>query len=214
MKTWPERVKRYPWSILLLCYLLIIIISSSQAQGLNDLFLPAIFSPPPVLLPNGDFESDPIEWVLDPDGEQLIFSQTELPEGIIPHSGSHAAWLGDHEDLNPSHANQISQTLIVPGSTPILRFWRIFDSCEPDCTTTKDWFIVCIQRTGDQNCEPVLRRRLCSEWNPFDWFQEIIDLQNFAGQSVTLRIQVTTNNLLPLPYTSEIYLDDFTFSNH
>lgn len=213
MKSWPARVVRYPWSILLLCILLILFFSSSQAQISNPVFLPVIFSPPPVLLPNGDFESVPIQWDLLPSGEQLIFSQTELPEGVIPFSGSHVAWLGDHEDPGISHNNEISQTFIVPVSTPILRFWRMIDSSKPECSL-KDILVVCVHPTGELNCELRVPFHLCKSTSTYSWFQETVDLRKFAGQSITLRIQAITNNMPPLPYTSEVYLDDFTFSSH
>lgn len=207
MKTWPERVKRYPWSILLLCYLLIIIISSSQAQGLNDLFLPVIFSPPPVLLPNGDFESDPIEWVLDPDGEQLIFSQPELPEGIIPHSGTHVGWLGDHGDQSQSHHNEIRQTVSLPGNDPVLRFWVWMKSGEL-CDMTKD------QLRVYSNEELESSWSICKERSTNSWAEMIVELSGMQGDLITLRIQVETVNSTPYSPTSEVFLDDFFFATH
>lgn len=211
MRTGPTLGLRLSRTIIFLFSLLILIFTSSHAQPPPyRLFLPLILTPSSALLPNGDFETqDPVEWDQVPADGSIITSR--LPEGVTPHSGEWVAWLGDHGEKNLSNLNEISQTLAVPGFAPILRFWKRIQSNE-DCGLTQDQLIVRVKTAGGQDGEVVHMGALCKDKSTSTWSPEIVDLRKYAGQMITLRVQVITANPAGLPPISEIFLDDFTFS--
>ncbi|GEM_PF-6371826 len=204
----PHRInsRLFLWGILGVCGLLILLTTSTFAQGGHSIFLPWITTPA-IPLPNGDFESIPVIWVTLPNDIQLIYAQDEMPEGIIPHSGNHAAWLGDHGSSSQSHETEIRQTVIAPGNTPILRFWIWIHSGE-SCAYTKDKLLVY------SNEELINEMSLCQDKNTYSWSQRILRLPLATGESATLRIVVTTENSGLFSPTSEVYLDDFIFATH
>ena len=122
--------------ILIVCALLLIHASPYAAHSGHTVFLPWV-STPPIPLPNGDFESQPVIWSFLPEDAPLIFAQNELPEGTVPRSGTRVAWLGDQGDQSQSHRTEISQTVTLPGNDPVLRFWVWMQSGEP-CDMTRD----------------------------------------------------------------------------
>lgn len=207
MGTGPALGLRFSRTIVFLFSLLILISTSSNAQPPYLLFLPLIMTPSSSLLPNGDFETrEPIEWVQIPADGSIITSS--LPEGVTSHSGKWVAWLGDHGDYSQSHQNEISQPLAVPGYAPYLRFWKRIQSNE-DCGFSRDNLMIWVETAGGQNGEVVHLLTLCKDKSTSTWSPEIVDLRKYAGQMITLRVQVITSNPAR---TSEVFLDDFTFS--
>lgn len=186
--------------------LLTIHVRKDSAQIGHNVYLPLITTLA-IPLPNGDFESDPAIWTTLPVGTQLIFTQAELPEGIIPHSGTHVAWLGDHGSTSQSHEMEINQVVIAPGNSPILRFWIQIQSNEV-CANTKDklWIF--------SNEELVDMLSICQAQNTYTWAQRVIQLPAAAGESITLKFRITTENLGIFSPSSEVFFDDFVFATH
>lgn len=164
-------------------------------------FLPVVLTSD-IPLANGDFESGLVNWILSPASAKLIYNQAELPAGIIPHSGSHVAWLGDHQTSNQETAYSITQILQIPENGPILHFWLMSYSAE-FCSGGNDVLQILV------NNNLIDWWPICKDQNTFTWRQQISDLKVFSGTAVDLTIRVMTNNAFP----SEVYLDDFSFSS-
>lgn len=185
-------------SILLLTF--IRAVSPVHSESPHFVYLPLVYSPGP-LLPNGDFEAGESVWTPNPAGEQLIFSQDELPPSYLAHSGSHVAWLGNHNVPNQATSQSIRQQIQIPESNPVLYFWLMSDS-EEHYATSQDRLRVLLD---DQL---LFFWALCAEQNTYTWRRQSVNLNGYAGKWVSLTIQVTTNAVSP----SEVYLDDFSFS--
>jgi hypothetical protein len=172
------------------------------SQTSIKVFLPVIFTPD-IPLANGDFESGLASWILSPASVQLIFAEADLPEGINPHSGSHVAWLGDHQTPNQGTDYSITQNLFIPEFSPILHFWWMTYSAEY-CPSNNDVLQILV------NNNLIDWWPICRDQNTFTWRQQISVLKMFSGQTVDLTIRMVTNNAYP----SEAYLDDYSFSSH
>ena len=192
--------------ILIVCALLLIHASPYAAHSGHTVFLPWV-STPPIPLPNGDFESQPVIWSFLPEDAPLIFAQNELPEGTVPRSGTRVAWLGDQGDQSQSHRTEISQTVTLPGNDPVLRFWVWMQSGEP-CDMTRD------QLRVYSNGELEFSLDICKEKSTNSWAEQIVELSGMQDDTVTLRIQVETVNSNPYSPASEVFLDDFIFATH
>lgn len=175
-------------------------VSPAHSESPHFIYLPAIFSPAR-LLPNGDFEAGETAWILNPTGEQLIFSQDELPPSYVAHSGSHVAWLGNHLISDQAVNQSIRQQIEVPASNSMLYFWIVSDSAEYSATS-QDYLRILIDGQLEQSW------RLYTGLGTFTWRRQSVNLSGYAGKSVSLTVQVITNDVSP----SEVYLDDFSFS--
>ncbi|HWQ05355.1 MAG TPA: hypothetical protein VN452_08370 [Longilinea sp.] len=165
-------------------------------------FLPVVFTPD-IPLANGDFESGLLNWILSPTSAQLIFNKADLPEGVFPHSGSHIAWLGDHQVPNQTTDYSITQNVNIPEYSPILHFWVMSYSAE-FCPSVSDVLQILV------NNNLIDWWPICKDQNTFTWRHQISNLKIFSGYTVDLTIRMVTNNVFP----SEVYLDDFSFSSH
>ena len=164
-------------------------------------FLPVVLTPD-IPLVNGDFESGLANWIISPASATLLFNEANLPEGIIPHSGSHVAWLGDHQIPNQATTFSITQNLIIPENAPILHFWLMSYSAEY-CPSDSDVLQIFV------NDILIDWWPICKDQNTFTWRHLISNLKVFSGYIVDLTIRVVTNNAFP----SEVYVDDFSFSS-
>lgn len=176
--------------------------SPATAQPPVFLYLPVIFLPE-IPLPNGDFEAGATEWTPIPAGEQFLFDQAELPEGITARSGSHVAWMGSHQTDGHASVHAISQQVVVPEMNPVLFFWMVSNSKEkyPDSREELQVWV---------NGALLYTFQLYEIHNTYTWDRKTINLSAYANQTIDLKIQVITDDSLP----SEVYLDDFGFSSH
>ncbi|MRR31483.1 hypothetical protein EG834_14425 [bacterium] len=192
---------------LLLAISLNVFVSPVQSSGNYTIYLPLIFNPV-ISLPNGDFESGDANWIIEPAGAQLIFDQAALPEGIIPPSGSHAAWLGDHKIPNQASTNAISQPINVPIIASALNFSGQLRTVNPlFCYGYQDRMEVIIVEGVKE--EPVHLQYLNHNSNTYSWTSYIVDLSSFAGRTVMLTLRVTTSQ----DCTADFFFDDFFFSS-
>jgi len=197
IKNWRKLALLASFLFALLCTFVFPVHSDAPSK----VFLPMIFTPD-IPLANGDFESGLANWILSPTSVQLIFNEADLPEGIIPHSGSHVAWLGDHQIPNQATDYSITQSLNIPEFSPILHFWLMSYSAE-FCPSVSDVLQILV------NNNLIDWWPICKDQNTFSWRLQISELKVFSGQTVDLTIRMVTNNAFP----SEVYLDDFSFAS-
>ncbi len=192
--------------VLLTLILLALMISSNstvQSVGLYRVYLPILFLPK-VPLPNSSFELGTTNWILYPESEPLIYDQSDLPSGIVPHTGRHVAWLGYHLAPDSSAENSISQQIVIPAVAPNLSFWTQFRSNQP-CGTTQSRLAVSVN-----DDEPEWSLEPCKERSVNSWARQIIDLSRYSNQKVILTLQVT----LEPGDTARVFLDDVEFVIH
>jgi len=89
----------------------------------------------------------------------------------------------------------ISQTVTVPAGSPSLSFWHWIVS-DDDCGL--DFGSVQINGTAVDTID------LCTTTNTNGWVRRTVGLSAYAGQTVALRIQVTTDP----NFISRMYVDD------
>lgn len=148
------------------------------------------------VLNNGNFESGPTVWTeFSTHGWDLILSNTDLSAvSVTAHSGSWAVWLGgDYEDIS-----YIQQVITVPSGTPDLSFWYWIGS-QDVCGFDYGYVII--------NGAIIDTINLCSSANTGGWAQRSVSLNAYAGQTVTLTIQVNTDSSL----NSNLFVDDVAF---
>ncbi len=145
---------------------------------------------------NGDFESGPGIWI-EASSQALLplVIETNLVN-LPPHSGNFGTWLCGATN----EVSSVSQQVIVPQGAPILIYWRWIDSIAP-----------CGDHEGEILVNGNIRDHfnLCADTDTTGWDRQIVDLNNFRGQTVTLEIRGNCNS--PDERVSNLFLDDFTF---
>jgi hypothetical protein len=164
----------------------------------EQLWLAAVVAGEPAtdLLPNGGFESGPAVWATGSAQQRAtIVPAGDLPAGVTPRTGGWAAWLGNAD----GETGYLEQTVVVIAQSPILSYWQRISSAESRC----HYDYVSIWVEGDV----VDAYGLCTASNTTVWAQHRVDLSDFAGRTVVVRIQVTTDGSI----SSNLYLDDMGF---
>ncbi len=156
-------------------------------------------APPPVevAINNGDFEQGNVIWTSRSSLAlgNLILSTDSLPTSVSPHGGKWLAWLGG---VN-AETSVIETTLQVPSEAPYLLLWNRVKSIETDCT--KD---VASLKINGSDVDSI---GLCAGTSTLGWLSRSLDLSAYAGQTVTLTLQVTTDDAL----ASSLFVDDLVF---
>jgi predicted secreted protein len=161
-------------------------------------YLPVVLrrdsSAPPAGIPNGDFEAGHTAWVeYSTHGWNVI--TTQFPGGVAPHSGSWATWHGgDYND-----ESYIQQQVTVPYGTSYLAYYHWISSAD---ACGYDYAYIQV------NGSTVRRYDLCSPVNTGGWVRQTLSLAAYAGQSISLRIRVTTDSSL----NSNLFVDDVTWA--
>jgi subtilisin family serine protease len=146
--------------------------------------------PRPNVIVNGGFESGATGW-------------TQAPTGVIstskPHGGAYSAWLGGAN----STAESVAQTVKVPANGQLSYWWHM--------TTTEtggvyDYLRVRVYSTGGALLGTL--RTLTNSSARNTWSQDIVGLAAWAGQTVTVKFEATTDYSLP----SSFYVDDVSVS--
>ena len=128
-------------------------------------------------------------------GWDLIIN-SDFPPGISPRSGSWFSWLGG-DDFETS---KLSQSVLVSSSRPYLHYWYWIDSgdfCDYDMFKLK------------VNSSEVSQSDLCSLTNTGGWVERVVNLSGYAGSTVTLMFEVTTDESI----NSNFFLDDVSMSS-
>lgn len=150
--------------------------------------------PPPPTNPftNPGFESGPVAWTQFSSNGYALIMNSALP--VTPHAGSWLAWLGGAN----SETSYVQQQITVPTSGTYLSYWHWIDSgdaCGFDFAYVK------------ANGTTVHTYDLCSSTDTGGWVQKTVNLASYSGQTVTVRVEVTTDSSL----VSNLFVDDFSF---
>jgi hypothetical protein len=150
----------------------------------------------PASINNGDFEQGHSAWSESSmSGYQLIFS---TGFSVVPHSGQYLAWLGGTN----ADMNTLSQSFgVVPGSANYLHYYYLIDSNEANCTFDTARVLV--------NANVVAEYGLCINHNTSTWVHGSIDLSSYAGQTVTLSFQMSSDESV----ISNLFIDDVSFQS-
>jgi hypothetical protein len=144
---------------------------------------------------NGDFEQGHVAWTEDSNyGYYLIY---EFDPGEA-HSGTWLAYLLGQDIDNG--VDRLSQTVTIPTTQPYLHFWYYIysqDACGYDFARVK------------VNGTTKATLNLCSTNNTSDWRSYTVNLSAYAGNTVTLMFEATSDDVLD----SYFYLDDILLSS-
>lgn len=146
--------------------------------------------PPPI--ENGDFEQGPgVGWYeYSSHGWPIILSRDFLP--VPPRSGDWAAWLGgEYEEVSI-----IGQQVTIPTDNPVLTFWYWIAS-QDFCGYDFGGVIINLDTVVDAF-------DLCDDEDTNGWVLRMVDLVDYAGQSVELEIVAVTDESL----NSNLFVDD------
>jgi M6 family metalloprotease-like protein len=145
--------------------------------------------PPPGIV-NGDFESGSTGWTeYSAQGWPIIV--TSFPSGITARSGSYAAWLGGDFD----EISIVQQQVTISAGAPYLVYWHWIAS---DDICGWDFGGVVINGSVEDVYD------LCTTTNTGGWVKHSVNLNAYAGQSVTLQIRAETDS----SGNSNLFVDD------
>lgn len=177
--------------------------TSNPSPTRTPFITPTVVAPPTPAAPpttntldNPNFDQGPeVGWTeYSSQGYDVIMNG---PKGFGARSGEYLAWLGGvHSDTS-----WISQTVTVPVSHPFLTMYLMASSQEDSCAYDKASIMV------DEY--QVTTIPLCKAQNFHSWLKSQIDLRDFAGQTVTLKVQVETDATL----LSHLFVDDLVFES-
>jgi hypothetical protein len=126
-----------------------------------------------------------------------LIINSDFPPGISPRSGSWLTWLGGDVDETSS----LSQNVTISSTGPYLHFWYWIGSGDTVCGDD-------IFRLKINNSE-VTKQDLCTSTNTSGWVERVVNLSSYAGSTVTLMFEVTTDDV----YNSNLFLDDVSMSS-
>jgi hypothetical protein len=145
-------------------------------------------------LRNGDFEAGGADWTqYSTHGWSII--DTTFPGSITAHGGSYAAWMGGEYDDTSS----VTQTNVSLAGVRYLHFWywiASVDACGYDFARVK------------VNGAQIDEIQLCTDTNTGGWVQKVLDLNSYAGATITLQFEVTTDS----SGNSNFILDDISIT--
>lgn len=122
--------------------------------------------------------------------------------GLIAHSGSWAAWLGTGNLDQVEEISVIEQCVVVPNSSPVLKYWHWIESWDHLC----GYDVAGVLVNGDTAVE---NYSLCTATNTSGWVQRSLDMSAYAGHAILLSIVVVTDGALG----SSLFIDDVFFES-
>lgn len=146
------------------------------------------------LLPNGGFEQGQVVWTVFSLVGWDIIMNSGFPGGVLPYGGSWLAWLGGADN----EVSYIEQEVAVSAYATGLSYWHWIasnDVCGVDIAWVKVDDVIVDQYD------------LCTDEDTGTWVIHEVDISAYAGQTVTLRIQVDTDADL----NSNLFVDDVSF---
>lgn len=170
---------------------------SAHAQATSTIYLPLVSKAAPNPVRNPGFEAgrDGSWDEYSSEGYDLIMVPPE--DAFVPHSGSWGAWLGGADN----ETSILTQTDISLAGVRYLHFWYWIASNEDPCSNDL--------ATVSVNGNPVATYGLCMNNGTDGWVQAVVDLNAYAGVSITLAFEVTTND----SENSNFFLDDVSITN-
>lgn len=182
--------------LIILTCVAVLAISGSASAKVNpktNIYLPLVrqFVQP---IRNWNFEPGRVMWTEFSSHDWPLIMNKGLPAGTTAHSGTWAAWLGgDFDDIS-----YIEQSVTIPVWTPYLVYYRWIGSEEGSCMYDYAYVMV--------NASTVDSYALCGPANSARWERRTVNLILYAGKTVRLRFQVSTDGSL----NSNLFLDDIT----
>ncbi len=170
--------------------------SAAIPPGNERLYLPLVAkaSAPITQLANGGFEDGRAIWqTFSTHNNPIIRAET----AVSPHQGNWLAQLGGADD----ETTFIEQQVTVPAVAPYLHFWYWIES-EDNCGFYYDVGRIVVNETA-----VVDTTDLCNQAMRGQWQSRSIDLSRYRGQTITIRFQVQTDNIL----SSSLFIDDVMF---
>lgn len=170
------------------------ILSQAQAET-STVYLPLIAraAPTPVTITNGDFEDYKTGWTVSSSNNRQVIGTT-FGAGVSAHGGRFGAWLGSYAD----EITVIQQQVTVNAATSRLVYWQWIISTD-QCDNDKASVLV--------NGNEIESTILCVANKTNSWVQHTVNLSAYAGQSITLALQVVTD----VGGRSDLYIDDMSF---
>ena len=154
------------------------------------------YTPPALPLLNGDFEQGATGWTeASLLGWRVIVNSNEV-EGLPTHSGVWSAWLGGDDN----EISLIEQAVTVPPDRPYLTYYHGIGS-EDGCGYDFGGVLI------DGAVVDVYD--LCADSSTSGWVRHVVNLSDYAGQTVALQIRVETDGSL----NSNLFVDDVAFSS-
>jgi hypothetical protein len=142
---------------------------------------------------NGSFEAGATVWTAKSNHGRTVI-RNSFGAGVTARSGSYATWMGFYA----LEVSTIQQQATVPSDQPYLAYWHWIVS-EDQCLRDKVTVLV--------NNSEVDSYLLCAPSQTNGWANHVVNLAAYAGQTVTLTIQVKTD----ADRASNLYLDDMGF---
>ncbi len=164
----------------------------------GDIYLPMIFRASLPVIQNGDFElGNNGDWLEESEAGYWLIVQDD-PDLLLPkepRSGSWLAWLGGIQD----EVSNLSQRVTMPPYGPTyLRYFYQVDSEKPNCGAD-----IMRLRVNDAD---LVAMNLCQAMNTSDWMTATVDLSLYAGETITITFNVTTD--ANAVNTSSFFVDD------
>ncbi|MBX7212537.1 MAG: S8 family serine peptidase [Thermoflexales bacterium] len=144
---------------------------------------------------NGSFERGRTGWIESSTRGYAIIGDPPGGAGETAHGGRQLAWLGGL----PYETASIEQRVSVTRDAPYLVFWASIHSTENGC----GWDLASVRIDG----KTVHKMELCERGETGGWREVVVDLRDWAGKTVALRFDVSTDGSLP----SSLFIDDVTF---
>ncbi len=145
---------------------------------------------------NGTFEDGRDgNWTESSTGGWELITQS-FPGNVTPHGGDWAAWLGGDDD----ETSRLTQTGISMSGVRYLHYWYWIASEEISCGY--DFAKIFVNNVEKQSFN------LCPDTNTSGWVQGTLDLNSYAGTSISLEFRATTDS----SYNSNFFVDDVSIS--
>jgi hypothetical protein len=148
----------------------------------------------PAGIVNGDFEAGITGWTEGSSHGWPVIVNV-FPTGVVPHSGSQAAWLGgEYDDIS-----FVQQQVTISAGAPYLVYWHWIASSDA-CGYDFGGVLV--------NSTVVDVYNLCSSANTGGWVKHSVNLGAYVGQSIMLQIRAETDSSL----NSNLFVDDVSLA--
>jgi hypothetical protein len=174
-----------------------LIVGPGSAAAANYLYLPLIFKNYPIANPHFDLGRDG-SWKEYSSNDFLLVLDTAGLEGIVPHSGNWAAWLGGADN----ETSTLSQTIAIPPGATYLNFYYMVESYDLECGY--DFLEIYL---GDS---PILSYDLCAATNINSWTLRKIDVTAFRGKTLELAFWVITDSFVDS--WSNVFIDTISLT--
>jgi hypothetical protein len=143
---------------------------------------------------NGNFESGATGWTVYSTKGRSVIRTSFSPNTVTPLNGAWGAWLGGMY----SEITHLEQSIKVYAGTAYLAYWHYIASAD---YCGYDFARVSV------NGAQVDQYDLCTTANTNGWRKHVVNLSAYAGQTVTVRIRVTTDGSL----NSNLFVDEVAF---